>query len=173
MSKALPFVTSLAVCAVPSGCDSSYAKTFPPPPSWNGGDWRDEVIYQAIIDRFADGDINNNHRVYRAHSDATKAATGKASSITSTTWTLLVSRRCGSRRSSRTSTTTRASTAITATGRSRLRRSVGTLDRRPKLRELVDKAHQHKMKVVLDIVTNHVGQLFYYDINGNGQPTKL
>jgi alpha-amylase len=26
------------------------------------------------------------------------------------------------------------------------------------------------MLVILDVVTNHVGQLFYYDINGNGQP---
>jgi alpha-amylase len=26
------------------------------------------------------------------------------------------------------------------------------------------------MKVVVDIVTNHLGQLFYYDINMNGQP---
>ena len=26
------------------------------------------------------------------------------------------------------------------------------------------------MKVILDIVTNHMGQLFYYDINKNGQP---
>ncbi|HLL20732.1 MAG TPA: alpha-amylase family glycosyl hydrolase, partial [Kofleriaceae bacterium] len=39
-----------------------------------------------------------------------------------------------------------------------------------KLRELVDKAHGKGMLVILDVVTNHVGQLFYYDINGNGQP---
>jgi len=26
-------------------------------------DWRDEVIYQLITDRFADGDVNNNHSV--------------------------------------------------------------------------------------------------------------
>jgi glycosidase len=39
-----------------------------------------------------------------------------------------------------------------------------------KLRELVDKAHARGMLVILDVVTNHVGQLFYYDINGNGQP---
>ena len=29
----------------------------------NGGDWRDEIIYQVIVDRFANGDINNDHRV--------------------------------------------------------------------------------------------------------------
>ncbi len=38
------------------------------------------------------------------------------------------------------------------------------------LRELVDAAHAKDMKVILDIVTNHMGQLFYYDINENGQP---
>ena len=26
-------------------------------------DWRDEVIYQVIIDRFNDGDVNNNYNV--------------------------------------------------------------------------------------------------------------
>jgi alpha-amylase len=39
-----------------------------------------------------------------------------------------------------------------------------------KLRELVQKAHARKLKVILDIVTNHMGQLFYYDINNNGVP---
>src|SRR5260370_17482379 len=39
-----------------------------------------------------------------------------------------------------------------------------------KLRELVQAAHAKNFKVILDIVTNHVAQLFYYDINGNGSP---
>ncbi|MEZ4301424.1 MAG: alpha-amylase, partial [Polyangiaceae bacterium] len=26
-------------------------------------DWRDEVIYQVLVDRFADGDAGNNYRV--------------------------------------------------------------------------------------------------------------
>jgi len=34
----------------------------------------------------------------------------------------------------------------------------------------LSKAHERGMLVILDVVTNHVGQLFYYDINGNGQP---
>ena len=38
------------------------------------------------------------------------------------------------------------------------------------LRRMIDKAHDHGIKVILDIVVNHVGQLFYYDINLNGQP---
>src|SRR5262249_43484632 len=40
----------------------------------------------------------------------------------------------------------------------------------PALRRLVDAAHQKQMKVILDLVTNHMGQLFYYDINMNGEP---
>ncbi len=38
------------------------------------------------------------------------------------------------------------------------------------LRSLVDAAHERDMKVVIDIVTNHVGQAFYYDMNLNGVP---
>ncbi len=36
------------------------------------------------------------------------------------------------------------------------------------LRSLVKSAHERDMLVILDVVTNHVGQLFYYDINLNG-----
>jgi glycosidase len=31
-------------------------------------------------------------------------------------------------------------------------------------------AHERNMKVILDIVTNHMGQVFFYDINRNGEP---
>jgi len=40
-----------------------------------------------------------------------------------------------------------------------------------KLRELIDEAHERKMLVILDVVTNHMGQLFFYESNGNGQLT--
>ena len=72
MSKSWPFVASLGIVALSIvGCSSEYGDDFPTTAIMNGGDWRDEVIYQVIIDRFADGDI--------------KAATGRASSTTSTT----------------------------------------------------------------------------------------
>jgi glycosidase len=35
---------------------------------------------------------------------------------------------------------------------------------------MVAAAHDRSMKVVLDIVCNHMGQVFFYDINKNGQP---
>jgi hypothetical protein len=37
------------------------------------------------------------------------------------------------------------------------------------LRSFVASAHDHGLKVVLDIVTNHMGQLFFYDMNLNGK----
>ncbi|MGH7281682.1 MAG: alpha-amylase family glycosyl hydrolase, partial [Polyangiaceae bacterium] len=40
----------------------------------------------------------------------------------------------------------------------------------PALRSMIAKLHDAGMKVVLDIVCNHMGQLFYYDINRNGEP---
>ena len=38
------------------------------------------------------------------------------------------------------------------------------------LRRLTAKAHDMGMKIVLDIVANHMGQLFFYDMNLNGVP---
>ena len=38
------------------------------------------------------------------------------------------------------------------------------------LRTLVAHAHDRDMKVVLDIVCNHMGQVFFYDINKSGRP---
>ena len=38
------------------------------------------------------------------------------------------------------------------------------------LRLMVNALHARGMKVILDIVTNHMGQIFYYDINENGVP---
>ena len=35
-------------------------------------------------------------------------------------------------------------------------------------KDLIDLAHQNNIKVIQDIVCNHIGPLFYYDLNGNG-----
>ncbi len=91
MSKSVPFVASLGIVALSIvGCSSEYGDDFPTTAIMNGGDWRDEVIYQVIIDRFADGDINNNHRVMtRTRRLAITAATigaSKRSSTISRTW---------------------------------------------------------------------------------------
>ncbi|HEY7957822.1 MAG TPA: hypothetical protein VII38_21095, partial [Polyangia bacterium] len=56
----------IALCAalVVTGCggagavDANWKTT-----SGQTGDWRDEVIYQLLVDRFADGDLNNDLHV--------------------------------------------------------------------------------------------------------------
>ena len=136
-----------------------------------GLDWRDQVIYQIMVDRFANGDPNNDFNVApsmpgRYHGgdwqgdDRSPRLPRRRSA----------SPRCGSRRSSRTSRRMPASRATTATGRRTSCDPTLTSATSTKLRELVDTAHEKGMLVILDVVTNHMGQLFYYDINGNGQP---
>ena len=44
--------------ATPSAVDSDWKTT-----AGQQGDWRDEVIYQLLVDRFADGDLNNDDSV--------------------------------------------------------------------------------------------------------------
>ncbi len=133
-------------------------------------DWRDEVIYQIMIDRFEDGDTNNNWNVdYR-----------KEASYHGGDWQGLINR-----------LDYIEELGVTALWISPVVQNVendagfasyhgywtqdflkvnqhfGDLS---KLRDLVNQCHDRGIKVVLDIVTNHVGQLFYYDINRNGVP---
>lgn len=133
-------------------------------------DWRDEVIYQILVDRFEDGDPNNNWNVdYR-----------KEAAYHGGDWQGIIDR-----------LDYIEALGVTALWISPVVRNVesdagfasyhgywtqsfvdvnlhfGDL---AKLQQLVRACHARGIKVVLDIVTNHVGQLFYYDINRNGQP---
>jgi glycosidase len=149
-----------------------------PPPGADGyvrlsnhvDDWRDEVIYQLLVDRFADGDPNNNYSV-----DRTALAKYQGGD-----WQGIIDRIDYLKR-----------LGVTTIWISPVVKNVEndanvhgyhgywTQDfLRPnphfgdlaKLQEMVEVAHQNGLKVILDIVTNHIGQLFYYDINLNGQP---
>jgi alpha-amylase len=133
-------------------------------------DWRDEVIYQVLIDRFADGDAGNNFRV-------NTAAMGK--------W------HGGDWKGLEDHLDYLADLGVTALWISPVVKNVDTdagfdgyhgywaqdltqpnphFGDVPALRRLVASAHEKHMKVILDLVTNHMGQLFYYDINMNGEP---
>ncbi len=132
-------------------------------------DWRDEVIYQVMIDRFEDGDTNNNYNVdYR-----------RAASYHGGDWQGLIDR-----------LDYIEALGVTTLWISPVVQNVESdagfasyhgywtqdfINTNPhfgdlaKLQELVREAHARGLKVILDIVTNHIGQLFFYDINRNGQ----
>ena len=139
----------------------------------NGGDWRDEIIYQIIIDRFADGDINNNYRVLPSalgryqggdwqgvidHLDYLQALGVTTLWISPIVKNVDYDAGFDGYHGYWTQSFSKISPHFGSPA---------------KLREMVQKAHALKMKVVLDIVTNHVGQMFYYDINGNGTPDQI
>jgi glycosidase len=141
-----------------------------PPVTNNVEDWRDEIIYQIVVDRFEDGDPNNNFNV-----DWTRPAAYHGGD-----WQGIIDR-----------LDYIETLGVTTLWISPVVRNVeedagfasyhgywtqhfldvnphfGTLE---KLREMVQACHARNIKVVLDIVTNHVGQVFYYDINRNGMP---
>lgn len=169
LNRCLVFLA--VACA--SGCAGPYDDDFPTTAVMNGGDWRDEIIYQVLVDRFADGDINNDHRVmpnalgrYQGgdwqglidHLDYLEALGVTALWISPIVKNIDYDAGFDGYHGYWTQSFTKVNPHF------------GTP---AKLRELSDKAHARGMKVILDIVANHVGQLFYYDINGNGQPDTI
>jgi alpha-amylase len=148
-----------------------------PPPGAAGGreltsnvtDWRDEVIYQIVVDRFADGDASNNANVDEHHLGRYQGGD----------WQGIIDR-----------IPYLKALGVTAVWISpavkNLEQDAGFagyhgywtqdfLSPNPhfgdlaKLQQLTGALHDAGMKVILDIVTNHIGPLFYYDINMNGR----
>jgi len=133
-------------------------------------DWRDQVIYQIVVDRFSNGDPNNDWNVEPSvpgkfhggdwqgvidHLDYLKDLGVTALWISPVVKNVESDAGFDSYHGYWTQDFLRPNAHF------------GDLE---KLRELVDAAHKKGMLVILDVVTNHMGQLFYYDINGNGQP---
>lgn len=133
-------------------------------------DWRDEVIYQLIVDRFADGDVNNDFNVkpgslgkYQGgdwqgidqHFDYLQAL-----GVT-TLWISPVVQNVDS------DADIDAYHGYWQQDLTQVNPHFGDL---ATLRTMVAHAHDRGMKVVMDIVCNHMGQVFFYDINRNGRP---
>ncbi|MCA9540571.1 MAG: hypothetical protein KC620_16840, partial [Myxococcales bacterium] len=133
-------------------------------------DWRDEIIYQVMIDRFEDGDPSNNYNV--DYFDETSYHGGdwqglidrldyiEALGVT-TLWISPVVRNVEE------DAGFASYHGYWTQDFLKVNPHFGDLS---KLQDLVREAHARGLKVVLDIVTNHVGQVFYYDINRNRQP---
>ena len=133
-------------------------------------DWRNEVIYQILVDRFDNGDPGNDYGVRT--DDLARYQGGDWKGIENRLGYL-------------------EELGVTALWISPVVKNVDTdanfdgyhgywsqdfnatnphFGDLAALRSLVDAAHERDMKVVIDIVTNHVGQAFYYDMNLNGVP---
>ena len=135
-------------------------------------DWRDEVIYQLIVDRFHNGDINNDFNVdtrsmSRYHGGDWQGIIDKLDYLqelgVTTLWISPVVKNV-------------EEDAGFASYHGYWTQDF--LKHNPHfgdlatLRRLSDELHKRGMKLIIDIVTNHVGQVFFYDINMNGQPNE-
>ena len=58
MMRALVLMLMVAGCGDTSSIDADWRTT-----AGEQDDWRDEVIYQLLVDRFGNGDLNNDDRV--------------------------------------------------------------------------------------------------------------
>lgn len=133
-------------------------------------DWRDEVIYQLLVDRFANGDLANDYRVQknapaRYHGGDWRGVEENLDYIAqlgvTTLWISPLVKNV------ETDAGVDGYHGYWTQDFTQLNPHFGDL---ASLRRMVDAAHDRNIKVILDIVVNHVGQLFYYDINLNGQP---
>ncbi|MCA9635047.1 MAG: alpha-amylase [Myxococcales bacterium] len=136
-------------------------------------DWRDEVIYQILVDRFADGDDGNNYNLdltanARYHGGDWKGIEDNLDYLeelgVTTLWISPVVKNV------ETDANFDGYHGYWAQDFTETNPHFGDIIA---LRSLVDAAHERDMKIIIDIVTNHVGQAFFYDINNNGVPDIL
>jgi glycosidase len=133
-------------------------------------DWRNEVIYQVLVDRFANGDVNNDFHVQAGPPARYQGGDWKGLEdhldyihelgIT-TLWISPVVRNVD------TDADVDAYHGYWGQDLTALNPHFGDL---AALRSLTEHVHALGMKIVQDVVVNHLGQVFFYDINMNGKP---
>jgi glycosidase len=136
-------------------------------------DWRDQVIYQALTDRFADGDPNNNWNVDRTalaryqggdwKGIADRVGYLKGLGVTAVWISPAV-------KNVEEDANVAGYHGYWTQDFEGLNPHFGDIGA---MRDMVDTLHANGIEVILDIVANHIGQLFYYDINLNGRPDEL
>lgn len=135
-----------------------------------GVDWRDQVIYQIMIDRWDNGDRSNDFNIEpnipaRYHGGDWRGVINRLDYLeelgVTALWISPVVRNVED------DAGFSSYHGYWAQDLLRPNPHFGDL---MVLRELTDAAHERGMLVILDIVTNHMGQVFFYDINGNGRP---
>ncbi len=166
MARAL-FLVSAVLCAA---CLGLPPDSQPEPLATHVADWRDEVVYQVLVDRFANGDVNNDFGAAPGHlaryqggdwRGLTKHLDYLEALGVTTVWISPVVKNV------ETDADFDGYHGYWAQDLTEANPHFGDVS---ELRSLVKAAHGRKMKVVLDIVTNHLGQVFFYDQNLNGKP---
>ena len=164
----LPFGLALAAALASSCMSLNEAKK--PDLQPHVKDWREEIIYQVLVDRFANGDAANDFNVHpgvpaRYHGGDWKGLEDKLEYIqalgVTTLWISPIIKNV------ETDAGVDGYHGYWAQDLTQLNPHFGEIG---SLRRLVRACHQVGIKVIVDIVTNHLGQMFYYDINENGQP---
>lgn len=153
-------------------CVDPTAYTQPPALTTEVDDWRDEVVYQVLVDRFANGDRNNDFNENTSDQVLTSYMGGDWQGLidqipylqelgVTAIWIspVVANVEVDAGISSYHGYWTQDFHEVNA--------HFGDI---ADLRRMVDEMHRADIKVIQDIVTNHVGQLFYYDINRNGLP---
>ncbi len=136
-------------------------------------DWREEIIYQVLVDRFANAEYVNDQNVRaddpsRYHGGDWKGLEEHLDYFTALgVTTLWISPAV---KNIETDAGFDGYHGYWAQDLDKPNPHFGDM---VALRRMIAKAHDKGLRVVLDIVTNHMGQLFYYDVNMNGQPDIL
>lgn len=161
---------SLLLCAALVSCVGIPDEAKPIAMSTHVDDWRDEVIYQVLTDRFSNGDLNNDYRVQTGALARYQGGDFRGMSehldylqelgVTALWISPIV-------KNVETDADVDAYHGYWAQDLTELNPHMGDL---AALRTLSRAAHERGMKIILDIVTNHMGQAFFYDINLNGKP---
>lgn len=170
-SRTIALGLVLASSAMPgAGCVGVPEEGAQPRVATHVGDWRDEVIYQVLVDRFANGDPNNDYNVRPGHLARFQGGDwrGLADHLdyvkelgVTTLWISPIVKNV------ETDADVDSYHGYWAQDLGKLNPHFGDVT---ELRRLTARAHDMGLKVVLDIVTNHMGQVFYYDTNLNGHP---
>jgi glycosidase len=170
-SSVCTLATAFLTAALPGvGCVSLPDDGDRPVLATHVGDWRDEVIYQVLIDRFANGDVNNDYNIRPGHLARFQGGDwrGLMENLdyvkdlgVTTLWISPIVKNV------ETDADVDSYHGYWAQDLTQLNPHFGDIT---DLRRLVNRAHDMGLKVVLDIVTNHMGQVFFYDTNLNGTP---
>ncbi len=136
-------------------------------------DWRDEVLYQVLVDRFDNGDPNNDFGVQR------RPGVGALARYQGGDWRGLENRipylkELGITtvwispivKNVETDADVDAYHGYWAQDLTEVNPHFGDI---VTLRSLSKRLHENGMKLILDVVTNHMGQVFFYDMNMNGK----